>query len=200
MTLRKGKRIKKSPSSFAPHSCGWFTVVGVRLPLDGSEEAEDSRSAGKGREFIRRRLQSKEVIIFSRSVAKSLIKVAAERNQQGPHQFYVLSFFLRESLPCSFIVKRSDSGDSLSNLITATFNWICDRRKSTFGSHRPVLIGDRPCQLVTRPGLALWISFGHPWCVHIAWEIWKQKSFHSFIFNYHWFLIYRLGHPANTAL
>lgn len=105
-------------------------MVGVRLLLDGSEEAEDLRGAGKGREFIRRRLQSKEVIIFSRSVARSLIKVAAERNQQGPHQFYVSSFFLRESLPCSFIVKRSGSGDSLSNLITATFNWICDRRES----------------------------------------------------------------------
>jgi len=66
-------------------------VVDVCLLLGGSEEAEG------GREFIRRRLQSKEVIIFSRSVARSLIKVAAERNQQGPHQFYVSSFFLRGS-------------------------------------------------------------------------------------------------------
>lgn len=85
------------------HSCSRHIgvadlLVGVRLPLDGSEEAEDSRRARRGwGEFIRRRLQSKEVIIFSRSVARSLIKVAAERNQQGPHQFYVSSFFLRAS-------------------------------------------------------------------------------------------------------
>lgn len=95
-----------------------------------------ARCGKRGREFIRRRLQSKEVIIFSRSVARSLIKVAAERNQQGPHQFNVSSFFIRETPAAPLLYRWAlrYPGDSLSNLITATFNWICDRRESTFDS------------------------------------------------------------------
>jgi len=87
---RKRKRIKKTPT--------FFPATFVQLIYRGCVSSIGwERGSGRGWEFIRRRLQSKEVIIFSRSVARSLIKVAAERNQQGPHQFYVSSFFLRGS-------------------------------------------------------------------------------------------------------
>lgn len=87
----KERELRKLPLSFPSHLYGWFTAGGCVSSI-GWE-----RGSGRGWEFIWRRLQSKEVIIFSRSVARSLIKVAAERNQQGPHQFYVSSFFLRGS-------------------------------------------------------------------------------------------------------
>lgn len=81
-------------------NCRFLSATSMRLIYRGRcvSSIGWERGSGRGWEFIRRRLQSKEVIIFSRSVARSLIKVAAERNQQGPHQFYVSSFFLRGSL------------------------------------------------------------------------------------------------------
>lgn len=46
-------------------------------------------------------------------------------------------------------LEQRGSWDSLSNLITATFNWICDRHESTFASFSFVLIGVCPSRLLT---------------------------------------------------
>lgn len=174
MTTRKIKRIKKIPCSRSRYIRvadlpSWVCAFHWKE----CEEAEDSLGAEGGREFIRRRLQSKEVIIFSRSVARSLIKVAAERNQQGPHQFYVSSFFLRELLTPLSYQGRSDSGDSLSNLITATFNWICDRRESTFGSFGPFWLAIILVNSWSPASASFESSPSYFWYTHIAWKMWN---------------------------
>lgn len=99
------------------------------------------------------RLQTREDVHYIFSKRREQLNQGGSRAESAtsplvltPRPFFSVPMLLFS--PSVRLPQRRGPWDSLSNLITATFNWICDRHESTFASFSFVLIGGH--RLLTR--------------------------------------------------